>query len=348
MLSKNPVTIALIVLNVLVYAFMAWRQQSIGLNTNADTIAILHAGANFNPFVMEGDYWRLISCMFLHYGFLHLAVNMYGLYQLGELLEPGIGSGRYALLYFICGVAASIASLVFNTLVASAGASGAIFGLYGFMLGAQIISFYNDKQRLKQVLTSFAIFVVINALIARGVNVDMAGHIGGAVAGLIIAFCHFKLRILKTHKELAAALVAVSLLVFAVPKDQLNYFHRFGEIISLERRIDEVYKSAKSERALKDSLNQFAASWKNVENQFLDATNFPRGVQSDAAVLAKHANLRNLEIQYQLKFVDGRPAYGDSVKAVGDRIEKNLKLEHNIGYIFASAEKTNPTSNESK
>jgi membrane associated rhomboid family serine protease len=342
MFSKNPVTISLIAINTLVFAFIAWQQQSFSLNTAADVVAILHAGANFNPLVMDGEYWRLVSNMFLHFGFIHLAVNMYGLWQLGELLEPGIGSGRYAILYFICGLSAGIASLFFNVLVISAGASGAIFGLYGFLLGAQIISFYKDKQRLKQVLMSFGIFVAINALIARGVSVDMAGHVGGAVAGFIIAFCHFKLRILKTHKELAIALVVVTLFVFAVPKIQLEYYNAFRRLVDLERRSEEVLNSNAENGLRRDSLVRIGAQWKGLQANLKNMNNVPSALESDVATLTQFSARRATKFSYHIHLIDKKEMYRDSLNALDAQFKK-ISLEHPIGFLFVESGAEQPS-----
>ena len=136
---RQPVTIVTIAINVLVFAVLAWHLQSLMMNKGSDVIAILQAGANLNPFTLGGQPWRIITSMFLHFGIIHVVVNMYALWNLGTLLEPGIGSLRFTLLYVITGLSSGIASLIFNEYVISAGASGAIFGLYGYVLGAELI-----------------------------------------------------------------------------------------------------------------------------------------------------------------------------------------------------------------
>jgi membrane associated rhomboid family serine protease len=128
-MMKTLATYVLIGINVVVFAWLAWQQQSLLMNTQADSLAILWGGANFNPLTLNGEPWRLVTSMFLHFGILHLAVNMYGLYSLGIGLEPAVGTPRFLLVYLLCGLASGIASLVFNVYVISAGASGAIFGI---------------------------------------------------------------------------------------------------------------------------------------------------------------------------------------------------------------------------
>src|SRR5688572_31520402 len=179
-MSKTPIaTYILIGINVLVFAWLAFQQQSLMMNNTADVLAILNAGANHNPFTLGGQPWRMITSMFLHFGIVHLLVNMYALYVLGTGLEPALGTTRYLLVYFFCGIAAGLASLIFNIFTPSAGASGALFGLFGYRLGAEIIGSFHDRQKLSAVFLNFLIFVGINLYISTRVSVDMAGHIGG-------------------------------------------------------------------------------------------------------------------------------------------------------------------------
>src|SRR6188768_4500154 len=114
MLKKEPiVTFILVGVNVIVFAWLAIQQQSLMMNKNVDVLAILSAGANLNPLTLGGEPWRIFTSMFLHYGIIHLAVNMYGLYSLGRILEPPLGAPRFLLVYFLCGTAAGLASLIF-------------------------------------------------------------------------------------------------------------------------------------------------------------------------------------------------------------------------------------------
>nr|WP_054752968.1 rhomboid family intramembrane serine protease [Piscibacillus salipiscarius] len=90
-------------------------------------------GLKFNPFIAQGEYWRIITSMFLHIGLIHLLMNMIALYYLGEVTEKIYGTKRFLVIYFIAGIFGSIASFATNDSV-SAGASGAIFGLFGALL----------------------------------------------------------------------------------------------------------------------------------------------------------------------------------------------------------------------
>src|SRR5690606_18253769 len=170
---KRPrVTLLLVTLNVLVFAWMAFHQQNIWFNRNVDFLFMLDSGANFNPFVVRGEYWRLFTSMFLHWGILHLAVNMYALYGIGKLLEGFLGPLRLAVFYLITGLSASVSRLYFNVYSVSAGASGAIFGLYGYMIMQQVLANFSNRRALRSIAFNFVIFVVVNYAISKQVNVD--------------------------------------------------------------------------------------------------------------------------------------------------------------------------------
>ena len=148
---------------------------------------LLRFGANFKPLVSEGEIWRLLSSIFLHGGFFHLIMNMLALFFAGLFLEPLLGKWRLLLLYIVTGLAASVASFMWYDAAISVGASGAVFGLYGYFISAIIYQSFTYKMHTG-FLYSLLAFVGINlllGLIGTG-GIDNAAHIGGLVSG----FCY--------------------------------------------------------------------------------------------------------------------------------------------------------------
>ena len=154
---------------------------------SATSVAVLVTlGAMVPSLIAEGQYWRLITSMFLHVGVLHLVLNLYVLYLFGGVLESVLGSARFTAVYFITGFCGSAASFALGgTNRVAAGASGAIFGLLGAWLA------YNWRRRRLSVAAQGNLRV---ALVLIGVNlvlgvavrgIDNAAHVGGLVAGLI-------------------------------------------------------------------------------------------------------------------------------------------------------------------
>jgi len=129
--------------------------------------------------VTDGEFYRLFTQMFLHYGLLHLAVNMWALWVIGRSMEAALGPVRFVALYLTAGLAGGVACYVFNPASATVGASGAIFGLFG----ALFVVF----RRLGQSVAPIVPLLVINLAISFVPGVSLAGHLGGLVTGAIVA-----------------------------------------------------------------------------------------------------------------------------------------------------------------
>jgi rhomboid protease GluP len=127
------ITPILVGFNVLVFVAMLIG----GVHIFEPTIAsLLQWGADYGPStVTEGQWWRLVSSMFLHLGLMHLAFNMFVLWQAGQFIERLLGHASFLIVYMVSGLAGAMVSLAWHPYVVSAGASGAIFGLYGALLG---------------------------------------------------------------------------------------------------------------------------------------------------------------------------------------------------------------------
>lgn len=149
-----------------------------------DPRELVRLGANVPVLVWQGEWWRLLSAMFLHGGLLHLLLNGWALYQLGGLFEAWMGSGRMALTYFLAGLAGSLASLFFMRAGISVGASGAIFGVLGALVGVLVRRRDRLRPQAKQLLYQLLMWAGINVFLGFSTpGIDNAAHLGGAVAG---------------------------------------------------------------------------------------------------------------------------------------------------------------------
>ncbi|HWJ94732.1 MAG TPA: rhomboid family intramembrane serine protease, partial [Telluria sp.] len=110
---STPVIWTLLALNIGIYALM-WLDRSGGGSTVGESIKLVRWGSNAGPLTLGGQWWRLVSSMFLHGSLLHIAFNMFALYQVGRLVERMFGSLRFAALYMLAGVAGSLASVLWN------------------------------------------------------------------------------------------------------------------------------------------------------------------------------------------------------------------------------------------
>jgi len=184
--SSMAVTQAIFGINVAVFVVMLL--SGVSMLSNPSGQDLVRWGANFGPLTVGGEWWRLLTCVFIHGGLLHIAFNMWCLWDLGRLAESVYGHWTFAAVYFLSGLSASLASVIWNPVILSVGASGAIFGI----AGALIASFYLGEFSLPRaamsgMLRSVVMFVGYNlffgAVIAR---TDNAAHIGGLLMGLLL------------------------------------------------------------------------------------------------------------------------------------------------------------------
>ena len=132
--------------------------------------------------VSDGEYYRLFTAMFVHYGLLHIALNMWALWVLGRPLEAMFGPWRFLAVYLICGLGGNVAVYVFSPGSPSAGASTAIFGLFGV--------FFFVLRKLNLSVQSLIPVLIINLVITFGGSsfISVAGHIGGLITGGLIGY----------------------------------------------------------------------------------------------------------------------------------------------------------------
>lgn len=179
------VTIILIAINVIVFIILT-------LNGNTESAEyMLSKGAAYGPAIFEHhEYWRLITCMFMHFGLMHLASNMIYLGIVGTTIEKGVGSIKFLLLYMLSGFAASIVSAAIyyfaGDYTVSAGASGAIYGLIGVVV---YLTFKNrgrmSRSNMWFRVTTVLLFIFISNFLDK--SVDAVAHIAGFVFGLLLA-----------------------------------------------------------------------------------------------------------------------------------------------------------------
>jgi rhomboid protease GluP len=179
------VTPILLNINLLVFLLMALSGVSM---LTPDSSSLIHWGANYGSLTWNGEWWRLLTACFVHIGAFHLFMNMYAFLLIGAQLEPRLGITRFFSAYILTGIIASITSLLVHDYTISAGASGAIFGMYGVFLALLSTSLV-EKSNRRQLLASILFFVGYNLLNGLKPGIDNAAHMGGLVSGLLIGYC---------------------------------------------------------------------------------------------------------------------------------------------------------------
>ena len=180
--TEISATHVIVGINVLVFVAMLATGASF---INPSREQLLRWGANWGPLSLGAQPWRILTSNYVHIGIIHIAFNMWCLWNLGQLAERVLGRMNYVILYTLCGISGSLASLWWHPLTVGAGASGAIFGL----AGAAIAVFYMGhlpipNAAIQGTMRSLVTFVGYNLLFGLSPGIDNSAHIGGLVAGL--------------------------------------------------------------------------------------------------------------------------------------------------------------------
>jgi rhomboid protease GluP len=184
--TPYTLTYILIALNALVFVAMVASGISF---TDPTPLQALTWGADFAPLTVGAhQYWRILTSTFVHFGIIHIAFNMYVLYQIGPFIEMVFGRARYLAIYIVAGLGGSLVSLWIHPMSVGAGASGAIFGLYGAVFGFLLIKRgVLNPAVVSSIGKSAGIFVLYNIVygtISR--TTDLSAHFGGLITGFLI------------------------------------------------------------------------------------------------------------------------------------------------------------------
>src|SRR5919201_6516251 len=209
--GTGVVTRALIAVNVAIWA-LEFVQTGHATSTSG---SIFEKGFLFGPYVHDGDWWRLLTAAFLHYGPIHLFMNMLALYWFGTALELRLGAARFLLLYVASGLAGSAGALVDRPLAVTVGASGAIFGILG-------AGFVLERQR-DYVFGGSAVAIILLNLVFTWTfrnQIALGGHVGGLIGGCLATLglsrfgrghaAYGRLRVLGVGSIVAVGIVSIA------------------------------------------------------------------------------------------------------------------------------------------
>lgn len=211
-------------INAAVFLGMALSAAAI---TDFPVRELVHWGANFGPLTLSGEWWRLLTSVFIHGGIIHIGFNMWCLWNLGALCEALYGRATYAAIYLLCGLGASLGSVAWHPGVPSVGASGAIFGLAGALIAAfKLGEFSVPRSALSGTMRSLAMFVIYNLIFGAAIGTtDNAAHIGGLITGLIVGALIALLAPRQEHTPRRIAVFVIMALVLAGSAVELAHYH---------------------------------------------------------------------------------------------------------------------------
>ena len=330
------ITPILLNINILIFILMAITGVNI---MQPDNESLLDWGANFRPMTLEGEWWRLITNCFLHIGIIHLLLNMYALLNIGVLLEPLLGKTRFISAYLLSGITASIVSLWWHDLTISAGASGAIFGMYGVFL-ALLTTDLIEKAARKALLTSIAVFVVFNLINGIKGGIDNAAHIGGLLSGIAIGYALLPSLKRPENKKLSfgtIGLLSILILISSfiiytkLPNDIGKYDAKMQEFSAMEEKALGYYnlpENTPKYQILREIKDKGIYYWKeNIKliESFNDL-DLPIEIKNRNQLLNEYCELRiqSYEILYK-SIPEDTDNYQTQLEECNKKIEAKLK-----------------------
>ncbi|MBS1509333.1 MAG: rhomboid family intramembrane serine protease [Bacteroidetes bacterium] len=344
-------TYGIIAVNIIVFVLMALDGAGV---FEADGLTQIKWGSNYTPLTLGGDWWRLITNTFIHFGIIHIAMNMYALFMVGVYLEPMLGKVKFGTAYLCTGVLASVASLWWHKEgVNAAGASGAIFGMFGVFLALLTSNLIPNKVR-QSLLTNIAIYVGYNIFYGLShKGIDNSAHIGGLISGFIIGYIYV-MAIKKEKQEIKTtwALPAVVLLTIAGAYGYLNANkvsakEKNAVMIDLKNSsykdanqfnavIDDIFKLENNALApLEDTtltteerkekiISVSYPSWNEAETKLHTIANMDvsDNMHKKADKLLQYVQLRKDELDVRIKYIDkaDSPEFIQESNTITDKI----------------------------
>lgn len=368
-----PVTPIIIGINIAVYLLITFAAGGEFLPTlirGADHFTLLAFGAQTNELLRNGEWFRLITPCFIHIGLIHLAMNSYVLWTIGPLAEKLYGSSRFLLIYLLTAAGGSLASFINHSLKndsfgASAGASGAIFGLFG------VVAVFSYKYRdelpanfIKAIKSGVLPAIVINLLIGFSIKyVDNAAHIGGLLTGALLAVLIPYIST-KERKRVSPFGSAILILCAVLVLTCFALAYR-QSALHLNRRASRVEKLLNNlETADQAMVNVFRSAgdkpdWKPTQKDIAQLTAATEGLEKSVAPDAEAEKirvemLRLLQQQRQILTESDGKTFDEELQPNGEAF---LKLRQNYKqwikvegpkYGFTLRESATPNESQTK
>lgn len=332
--KDHEITFMLIAVNLVIFAAMVLK----GVNyLNPEVKDIITWGGNLKFNVTSGEWWRLITAVFVHIGIFPLLVNMFGLYWIGLMVESILGNFKFLIAFLCTGIIAGLVSLFWVEEGVTAGASGAVFGLFG-VLTAFATTNYINKKFPGVWLICIAAYAVFNIFMGwRGAN-DNAANIGGFAAGILVGylfyFFHFKRNLARAGGTrisfevlLITALLVFLYLRFYGKDDTLRFEKEIMQLNQIELKAMTQMQQLQSKtneeaaRVLKDSA---LPQWKHFQTEIMktDAFRLDDEFKQKRKLLGEYAQLRVRQTELIYKSINEETdKYNPEIDEVSDKID---------------------------
>lgn len=269
--------------------------------------------ANFGEYTLDKEFYRVFTSNYIHIGIIHLLLNMYALLYISPIIEKQFGKKKLLIAYTISGIMGSIVSVFLNPELISAGASGAIFGLFGFF----IVFLYLDKtnienekkQELIRVISIFIIYNIVSGFSTKGI--DNAAHIAGLVSGgavsVLYSYISIVLRDLKGYETSFIIIILFFAIGFSIyfyaPKEIINFRKTMTLIANNEKKANELFKSSfvetkdikefiKKLEKIKINISESKKLWEDNKEKADKIGKLPLKYEKKLKVIKEYINLQ--------------------------------------------------------
>lgn len=345
-LKSIATTLTLIAINL--GAFVFTYIQAGSFDQRNWTVTALRLGAQFNPLTLDGEWYRIFTHMFLHGGIIHLAVNMYALFYAGSRIEPMVGVKKFLLLYFVCGITAALNSLYWNLFTVGVGASGAIFGLFGFLLIVNTFSTRKPGRAVYSVLLHLASFVAISLIVGSLLHADHAAHFGGLGAGILIAQYALTTGGIEAIRKVRIEyymLPVLFIFFISLPRTQVNYFRFFQQVVAAEDSARHRFQDRMTDDEYMRGFIKNYDQWDAALVTLNDQKDIPWQLAMDTFRLRRYISLRKEENFYKKNVVQHESyIYLDSAEIAQERMKQYLNLDYAL-WFRRTDEDANPPGN---
>jgi rhomboid protease GluP len=334
--KDHGMTFFLIAVNMLVFIAMVIR----GVNlVEPEANDIIKWGGNVKFNVTGGEWWRLVTNLFVHIGILPLLVNLVGLYFVGLMVESILGKLKFLIAYLTVGVLASLISIVWTPQGVAAGSTGAIFGMYGVLI-AFVTTPYVNKKFSPLWLVGAVAYVAFNIVVSfRGGN-DNASLLGGFIAGLITGYLFY---FFHFNRELARAggtrisievLLLTTLIVYFYLRvngrnDSLRFQREVMKLNQIEVKAMAQMQHLQSAQSNNDAVSVIRDSalpqWRHFQEEIskTGAYSLSSEYKRKRKLLNEYAGLRVRQTELMYKSIaESTDKYNGEIDSVSDRIEK--------------------------
>lgn len=230
MIVKRKPIVTYIVIGICIFMFVLVNLTGLDSNTGGTTNTAIAFGAYYKPFILIGEYWRLLTCGFIHISLWHLGMNMMSLYVLGKMLEPMLGPTKFLAILLLSIISGSLWVFILDGNVLTIGLSG---GLYGLMACEIYILYISGLMKHPTIKSQMMNMIFINLLINLVPGISVSAHIGGFICGVLLS-CLF-VQVSKEDVKKNTMNASIALVIYMIG---ICYFSLMNQTIPT----DEEYK----------------------------------------------------------------------------------------------------------